>query len=228
MDDGGMPRTSAETPVAAGEQPGRPRLTKRGLATRNKLIAGARQAFAERGYEMTRVADIAEAAGVSLGNVYRHFDDKDDVLLAVLRPLYAELREATGRGAGREPVTSVDVLAQRNRLYLDFYTEHRALFRVSREAAASSSSETFGQMWMQMRGSFIARNAAWLNGLVRAGRAPGITAPEIMAEALGNMNEQLAYTRIALAETAPSQSEIDAMAETLARIWWRAIFGDGA
>lgn len=202
----------------------RPRLTARGLATRNKLIAGARSAFASRGYEMTRISDIAEAAGVSLGNVYRHFTDKDDILLAVLRPLYAELREATGRGAGRQPVTNVDVLSERNRLYLDFYAAHRDLFRVSREAAASSSSETFQSMWLDMRNAFLARNKGWLQSLIRSGQLSEDTDAEMMAAALGSMNEQFAYTHIALADTTPDAIEIDRMARTCAVIWWRAIF----
>lgn len=209
---------------AADLDTSRPRLTARGLATRNKLIDGAGRAFSSRGYEMTRVSDIAEEAGVSLGNVYRHFSDKDDVLLAVLRPLYSELRLATGRGAGRQPVTNVDVLAERNRLYLDFYAEHRDLFRVSREAAASSSSTTFVTMWMNMRNEFLARNRGWLNSLIRSGQLSEDTDAEMMAAALGSMNEQFAYTHIALAEDTPSSSDIDRMARTCATIWWRAIF----
>ncbi|MGB6229951.1 MAG: TetR/AcrR family transcriptional regulator [Litorimonas sp.] len=218
------PSTRPETNGEESDAETRPRLTARGLATRNKLIAGAKEAFASRGYEMTRISDIAEAAGVSLGNVYRHFTDKDDVLLAVLRPLYSELREATGRGAGRQPVTNVDVLTERNRLYLDFYAAHRDLFRVSREAAGSSSSETFQAMWMDMRNAFLARNRGWLESLIRSGQLSEDTDAEMMAAALGSMNEQFAYTHIALAEETPDADTVARMARTCAVIWWRAIF----
>ena len=203
------------------------KLTPRGIATRNKLMDGARVAFAARGYEGARVADVAKEAGVSLGNFYRHFTDKDDVLFAILQPLYAELRTATGRTANSRPVISEDVLAERNTLYLKFYAKHRAMFRVSREAAASSTSTRFRQMWFEMRGNFIARNRAWLNSLVRAGSAPADMDTTLMADALGNMNEQLAYTRIALANKTPTSAEIDGMARTLAQIWWRSIFNGG-
>ncbi len=218
--------SSAEPEQATSDEASasRPRLTARGLATRNKLIEGAKAAFSQRGYEMTRISDIAEAAGVSLGNVYRHFSDKDDILLAVLRPLYSELREATGRGAGRKPVTDVDVLTERNRLYLDFYAAHRDLFRVSREAAASSSSETFVSMWLDMRNAFLARNQGWLESLIRSGQAARETDAPMLAAARGMKNHAFAYTHIALADTTPDSGDIARMARTCAVIWWRAIF----
>jgi len=200
------------------------RLTARGLATRKKLLDGAREAFARRGYEGARVADIAKVAGVSLGNFYRHFEDKDAILLAILQPLYTELRTATGRVANARPVLNEDILAERNLVYLKFYAAHRALFRVAREAAASSQSSTFRDMWFEMRGHFIARNKAWLESLIRAGTAPADMNTGLMADALGNMNEQMAYTRIALAKSAPSNDELTNIACTLAQIWWRAIF----
>ena len=42
-------------------------LTDRGRRTREKLLAAAREVFEQRGYASTRMADIARAAGVSVG-----------------------------------------------------------------------------------------------------------------------------------------------------------------
>ena len=53
--------------------------------TREKLLAAAADAFAERGYDGTRVADIAAAAGVSNGALYAHFGSKAELLVAALR-----------------------------------------------------------------------------------------------------------------------------------------------
>ncbi|HET7014110.1 MAG TPA: TetR family transcriptional regulator, partial [Streptosporangiaceae bacterium] len=44
--------------------------------TRERLLAAAAEVFAERGYDGTRVADIAAAAGVSNGALYAHFGSK--------------------------------------------------------------------------------------------------------------------------------------------------------
>jgi AcrR family transcriptional regulator len=49
------------------------------------ILLAARRALAERGFEATRIADIARGAGVSTGTVHYYFKTKDDVLLAALR-----------------------------------------------------------------------------------------------------------------------------------------------
>ncbi len=54
--------------------------------TRQRLLAAAAAVFAERGYDGTRVADIASAAGVSNGALYAHFGSKAELLVAALRP----------------------------------------------------------------------------------------------------------------------------------------------
>ena len=53
--------------------------------TRERLLRAAAEVFAERGYDGTRVADIAAAAGVSNGAMYAHFASKADLLVDALR-----------------------------------------------------------------------------------------------------------------------------------------------
>ncbi|GAA2083735.1 TetR family transcriptional regulator [Actinomadura alba] len=53
--------------------------------TRERLLRAAADVFAERGYDGTRVADIAAAAGVSNGALYAHFGSKAELLVAALR-----------------------------------------------------------------------------------------------------------------------------------------------
>ena len=48
------------------------------------IIAAAGRLFGERGYEATRLDEIAAAAGVTKPIVYRHFDSKRDLYLALL------------------------------------------------------------------------------------------------------------------------------------------------
>ncbi len=45
--------------------------------TRQRLLEGGRQVFAERGVEATSVLDIVRAAGVSQPSFYNHFDSKE-------------------------------------------------------------------------------------------------------------------------------------------------------
>lgn len=53
--------------------------------TRARLIASAVRVFAERGYEGTRVADIARDAGLSSGAIYAHYRSKAELLVDAIR-----------------------------------------------------------------------------------------------------------------------------------------------
>jgi AcrR family transcriptional regulator len=62
------------------------------LAERRALIVeAAGRLFGERGYEATRLDDIAAAAGVTKPILYRHFDSKRDLYLALLERHRADL-----------------------------------------------------------------------------------------------------------------------------------------
>lgn len=57
---------------------------------RDSLLAAAEEVFAESGYSGATVAAIARRAGVSTGNVYRYFEDKDALFYSVFTDEFAE------------------------------------------------------------------------------------------------------------------------------------------
>ncbi|MFU8814567.1 MAG: TetR/AcrR family transcriptional regulator [Pseudomonadales bacterium] len=54
----------------------RPAMQQRSREKRDRLIKAGTAAFARRGYEQARVADIAREAGISVGVFYQRFKDK--------------------------------------------------------------------------------------------------------------------------------------------------------
>ena len=58
---------------------------------RPRLVDAACAVFAEKGYASTRVADIAERAGVGKGTVYEYFSSKEELLFAVFELTNAEI-----------------------------------------------------------------------------------------------------------------------------------------
>ena len=73
---------------------------------RQQILAAAVRVFAERGYESSRVGDIASSAGVAYGLVYHYFDSKDAVLEAVFREAWGRLLAAVAHAeatAGTAP-----------------------------------------------------------------------------------------------------------------------------
>ena len=52
--------------------------------SRSQILAAALRLFSSQGYRGTNMREIAEAAGVSTGNVYHQFKDKEDVFQTLL------------------------------------------------------------------------------------------------------------------------------------------------
>ena len=56
---------------------------------RKQILRAAVEAFAERGFQRTRVSDIAKRAGVAYGLIYHYFENKDHVLDSVFTENWA-------------------------------------------------------------------------------------------------------------------------------------------
>ncbi|BDG01363.1 TetR/AcrR family transcriptional regulator [Anaeromyxobacter oryzae] len=97
---------------------------------RRRLVDAALAAFVADGYRGARLADIAAAAGVSTGNVYRYFPDKETLLHAAVPPEIADRLLRLLRRRVRELATVADwrratVGAAPADALLDFWIAHR-------------------------------------------------------------------------------------------------------
>ena len=78
----------------------------RGRATRERLLAGARQLFGEQGYEATSIEAVLDASGVARGALYHHFQSKAELFDAVAQEVFVEIAEQTSAAAeqGADPL----------------------------------------------------------------------------------------------------------------------------
>jgi AcrR family transcriptional regulator/ferredoxin len=146
--------------------------------TRERLLRAAADAFAERGYDGTRVADIAAAAGVSNGALYAHFASKADLLADALRTHGRHLLADMFAAAPDRPV--VDLLLAvgrglRHRLDARGYLIVEALVAARRDEDVARP----------MR-EYIAERADWLAGLMRLAQAGGELDPALSPDALAH------------------------------------------
>jgi AcrR family transcriptional regulator len=97
-------------------------------ATRQRVLAAARQLFATQGYDGATVRQIALLAGVSVGSVFTNFASKAEILSAVmaerLDALYAELDRVTPQLRG----STADRLRSLFAIYYAFEAQHVQLF----------------------------------------------------------------------------------------------------
>lgn len=68
-------------------------MQQRSEETRNHILSAAVDCFSSRGYDVTSVAEICEAAGVSKGAFYHHFPTKQAVFLSLMESWLGGLDE---------------------------------------------------------------------------------------------------------------------------------------
>ncbi|MEE4154665.1 MAG: TetR/AcrR family transcriptional regulator [Erythrobacter sp.] len=199
--------------------------TRKGKATREKLLEAARVEFGRLGYGAVRIADIVAEAGISHGLFYRHFQDKDAILLAVLEGLNERLRHTSARALGENDAISLAHLERRNILFFSDYRRDRLLLRVAREAAAKEDVSNFRRVWLQMRDRFVTRTERWIERLVLTGEIDPIDDIPMVAQGLCSLTEQLAYVQIGLAPETPGDAFVERLGKSCALIWHRTLCG---
>ncbi|MBD2461000.1 TetR/AcrR family transcriptional regulator [Oscillatoria sp. FACHB-1407] len=61
------------------------------VETRTRILQAAQRLFARRGYDGTTTRDLAEAAGVAEGTLFRHFENKKAILVEVATQGWIEI-----------------------------------------------------------------------------------------------------------------------------------------
>jgi TetR/AcrR family transcriptional repressor of nem operon len=89
-----------------------------GEPTRDRVVHAAMRLFAEKGYQVTTIADIGREAAANAGSVYYFFPTKQQLLLAVLdrycSGIDAMLLEPAWRGVA-DPIDRIFALLRRYR-----------------------------------------------------------------------------------------------------------------
>lgn len=117
---------------------------------RNALIEAALQLVTEKGVEGLTLREAARRVGVSQAAPYRHFADKNALLLAVaeegFRAMHGQILEALGR-CGPDTSSRLQAIGVG---YVQFAVAHPAHFRImfGQELARSSASPTAEQTAM--------------------------------------------------------------------------------
>lgn len=106
--------------------------------TRKRILDSALRLFAEKGYEVTGVAEICTVAEVSKGAFYHHFSSKQAIFLELFRDWLRQLDE--GLGATLKMASSVP------HGLLDMASQMKGVF-----TAADGRIGLFLEFWQQAR-----------------------------------------------------------------------------
>jgi len=190
--------------------------------TRARLVDAAAAVFAEYGYNAARISDMVRLAGISQGNFYRHFQSKDEILLAVMEGPLEELRRSSSVHSSGADVVLADLVAA-NRAFFSTYARHRHVIRVMREAAATNPE--FGKLWLKIRRGFVERTMLFLERLQATGKLEPGANLELLAEALGSVVEHLAYVQIALSPELPRGEALNELGRVAGEAWFLMLTG---
>ena len=97
---------------------------------RKAILDAAEEVFSEQGVAAARVQDIAARARLGVGTIYNHFEQKEDVLHALLSERATGLFDAF-EASEDDPRGFVDRLFVRVVRLLEYTASHRAFFQLA-------------------------------------------------------------------------------------------------
>ncbi len=153
---------------------------KRGL----QILSAAAELFAKHRYHEVRMDDIAESAGVAKGTLYRYYDDKEDLYVALtvhgMQQLYDEShRKIAGPGAPEQKLRDFITGCVR------FYEQFPYFLELIQRIETSNTTASVNALGT-IRSQFYALTASLIRQINRDGK-PATRRPEWAALALLGM-----------------------------------------
>jgi AcrR family transcriptional regulator len=96
---------------------------------RSEILAAATKIFGNKGFEATRMEEIAKAAQLAKGTLYLYFPSKDAIYSATVRQALSELASLTEEQVQKEP-TCAGKIAAFIRVRVAFWDEQQSFYRV--------------------------------------------------------------------------------------------------
>lgn len=197
------------------------------VAREAEILDAARQVFARKGYDETRIQDVADACGIAKGTVYLYFRSKEELYWATVRRGFEELHrrsreallavEEAGARAGSPTRAKLRAFIVTR---LSFFAEQGDFFRLYFGELGQALVRQ-GAALAQLRDLYLAQ-VEILRGIVEAGIAGGELRP-VAAEAAAASILDLVRGRVARRLQGWSALGPDAELEELLSFIWEGI-----
>ena len=118
-------KTDTSTP-SDGDRPSR---EERKALQRGKILESAREVFFRDGFVAANLDEVALAAGVAKGTLYRYFENKGDLYVALLAENGRAFEERM-REVAKGPGSAADQIRQLGRFYFGHWTRNPTYFQI--------------------------------------------------------------------------------------------------
>src|SRR4051794_12278801 len=131
--------------------------TTRGRARRQQLLDATAELVAARGFHSVGIAEIGAAAGVTGSAIYRHFDNKHEMLVAVFDRVIDDLLRGAGdvivgaddaQTALEELVRAQVAFALRNRAVISVYGQEEINLPSDDRRRLRRKQRAYVQLWV--------------------------------------------------------------------------------
>ena len=158
-----------------------------GLRTRAEIIAAAERRFAERGFQDTRLGDIAADVGIRRPSLSYHFSDKHELYTAVLRAVFVDWSDALPSDG-----TAVERLEAAMDSWIDFVAERPSAARLLLQELASADPGKIAA-FVRLGGAPI----QWFETLIEQGAATGELDPQVDPQRFMSLMAAIAVVQFA-------------------------------
>jgi AcrR family transcriptional regulator len=209
----------AKAKAGAAELADRPR-SRKGAATRLRLLDAAKRVFERDGFLEARIVDIAETAQLAPGSFYHYFDSKEQIFREVAQA--QEERLTAPADDGSELTSPQDSPWERihraNRRYLERYRDEAALMGVIEQVSRYDDPVNSARMTTMRH--FVERAERAVLRLQREGLVDARLNPALAADALGAMVARFAELWLVQAYR---DYDFDMAVEQLTILWGNAL-----
>lgn len=188
-----MPRpSSTPTRSRAARKPSDSKSAVVTAFRRTEILTAATRVFGNKGFEATRMDDIAREARLAKGTLYLYFKSKDAIYKATVQQALAELGELTREHVNRES-NFTGKFAAFIRVRIAFWDEQQSLYRIILSMGRTSHHRKQSIAWQRQAVEYL---ESLLTEATHSGEIPPndrLAAAWTVMDAIRGVNERRMY-----------------------------------
>ena len=108
---------------------------------KNRILEAALEEFLVEGYQNSSLRNIAQQAGITVGNIYSYFTSKEDLFDSVLEPALEQMQQLVNVQVPKEEILSLSTISELTKLISKVFMKNRSEFLILMNGSAGSKHE---------------------------------------------------------------------------------------